>query len=87
MVSVAIAVTEKGELVTDPEIELTGVPETNAKGEAMSGIVYDAVVEALELIPRGGAAIPMRWRNQYRAPCAARSPANGTRSRPVMCMC
>ena len=53
VVSVALAVTEKGELVTDPEIELTGVPETNAAGETMSNIVYDAVMEALESLPRG----------------------------------
>ncbi|MEX0841656.1 MAG: ribonuclease J [Xanthobacteraceae bacterium] len=52
VVSVALAMTEKGELAADPEIELTGIPETNAAGESMNGIVHDAVMEALESLPR-----------------------------------
>jgi len=52
VVSIALAVTEKGELAADPEIELTGIPETNAAGGAMSGIVEDAVMEAIESLPR-----------------------------------
>jgi len=52
VVSVALAVTEKGELVADPEIRMTGVPETNAGGESMNDIVHDAVMDALESLPR-----------------------------------
>jgi ribonuclease J len=53
IVSVALAVTETGELAADPEIELTGIPETNAAGESISDIVYDAVIETMESLPRG----------------------------------
>ena len=52
IVSVALAVTEKGELAADPLIELSGIPQTNAQGEAMSDIVYDAVVDTMESLPR-----------------------------------
>jgi ribonuclease J len=52
IVSVALALSEKGELLANPEIELTGLPETNASGESMSEIVYDAVLETVENLPR-----------------------------------
>ncbi|MEA2951507.1 MAG: ribonuclease [Alphaproteobacteria bacterium] len=52
VVSVALAVTDKGELAADPEVELTGIPETNIAGESMSDIVYDAVVDTMESLPR-----------------------------------
>ncbi len=52
IVSVALALNERGELVGDPEIELTGVPETDRDGNLIGRIVYDAVVEALDSMPR-----------------------------------
>jgi ribonuclease J len=52
IVSVALAVTERGEIVGDPEIELTGIPEADAGGNLMGRIVYDAVVEAIDSMPR-----------------------------------
>ena len=36
IVTVALALSEKGELVADPEVELIGVPETDAAGSAMT---------------------------------------------------
>ncbi|MEA2938584.1 MAG: ribonuclease [Alphaproteobacteria bacterium] len=53
LVSVALALTERGELVGDPEIELFGVPETDAGGTLISRLAYDAVLEAFESMPRG----------------------------------
>jgi ribonuclease J len=53
IVSIAIAMTERGELAADPEVELRGVPETNAQGEAMGQIAYDIAVETFENLPRG----------------------------------
>ena len=41
---VAIAMTDKGELADDPEVELVGIPEKNAAGEVIDEIVFDAVV-------------------------------------------
>ncbi len=52
MVSVALALSEKGELVADPEIELIGIPETDASGAAMADIARDAVEEAFESLPK-----------------------------------
>ena len=52
IVSVALALSEQGELVGDPEIELTGVPETNAEGVNLGEIVYDAVLNVVETLPR-----------------------------------
>jgi ribonuclease J len=52
IVSVALAVTEQGQLVGDPEIELTGVPETDSDGNLIARVAYDAVIEAIDSMPR-----------------------------------
>jgi ribonuclease J len=52
IVSVALALTERGELVGDPEIELTGIPEADRDGNLIARAVYDAVVEAFDSMPR-----------------------------------
>ncbi len=49
---VAIAVTEKGELADDPEVDLVGIPEKNTAGEIIDEIVFDAVVSTVESLPR-----------------------------------
>jgi ribonuclease J len=52
IVSVALALTERGELAGDPEIELTGIPEANRDGELIARLAFDAVVEAFDSMPR-----------------------------------
>jgi len=52
MVSVALALSEKGALVADPEIELIGIPETDAAGRLMADIARDAVEETFETLPK-----------------------------------
>ena len=52
-VFVAIAMTEKGELADDPEVDLIGVPEKNRIGEELDDIVFDVVVSTVEGLPRG----------------------------------
>ena len=49
---VAIAVTEKGELADDPEVDLIGIPEKNAEGELLEEIAFDVVVSTIEGLPR-----------------------------------
>jgi ribonuclease J len=49
---VAIVMTEKGELADDPEVDLVGIPEKNAVGEAFDDIVFDVVVSTVEGLPR-----------------------------------
>ena len=51
-VSVALAVTDKGELAADPELDLIGIPERGDDGALMSNIAFDAVVETMESLPR-----------------------------------
>jgi ribonuclease J len=52
VVSVALAVSARGELVTDPEVMLTGIPAADALGRAIEDIAYDAALEAFESMPR-----------------------------------
>jgi ribonuclease J len=52
IVTVALALSEKGTLVADPEIELIGIPETDAGGASMAEIARDAVEEAFESMPK-----------------------------------
>jgi ribonuclease J len=51
-VFVAIAMSEKGELADDPEVDLVGIPEKNAAGEDLDEIVFDVVVSTVENLPR-----------------------------------
>jgi ribonuclease J len=52
VVSVALAVTDRGELVGDPEIECTGIPDKDADGNMIAQLAFDAVLEAIESMPR-----------------------------------
>ncbi|MGO4715666.1 ribonuclease J [Bradyrhizobium sp. 2TAF24] len=49
---VALALTEKGELADDPEVDLMGIPENNAEGEVIADEVFDLVVSTVENLPR-----------------------------------
>jgi ribonuclease J len=51
-ISVALAMTEKGQVAADPEVEMIGVPETAASGEPMLEIAMDAVLETVETMPK-----------------------------------
>jgi ribonuclease J len=52
IVSVALALSERGELVDDPAVTLTGIPVLDAQGRSMEDVAYDAAVEAFESMPR-----------------------------------
>jgi ribonuclease J len=49
---VALALTDKGELADDPEIDLVGIPEKNSAGEVIDEVVFDVVVSTVEGLPR-----------------------------------
>ena len=86
MVSVALALTDKGELVDDPSLDLIGIPERDRDGGLIYEAVHDAVIETLAIAaarapPRsrrgGGGGPPRRARRGQRAlgqkadmPCA-----------------
>jgi ribonuclease J len=52
VISVALALSEKGQLVADPQIELIGIPETDAGGRSMTDIAREAIEEAFESLPK-----------------------------------
>ncbi len=49
---IAIAVTDKGEMVDEPEVDLVGIPEKTMAGEEIDDIVFDAVMSTFEGLPR-----------------------------------
>jgi len=52
-VSVALALTEKGELADDPSYDLLGIPERDRDGRFLHEAVHDAVLDTFESLPRG----------------------------------
>ncbi len=52
IVSVALALNAQGGIVGEPEIQLDGIPETNAEGDAMVDLAYNALISAVESMPR-----------------------------------
>ena len=52
IVTIALALSEKGTLVADPEIELIRIPETDAGGASMAEVARDAVEQAFESMPK-----------------------------------
>jgi ribonuclease J len=52
IVVVAMAVSEKGALIADPDVELIGIPEVNADKQSMHEIAYDAALETFEQLPK-----------------------------------
>jgi len=52
-VSVALALTDKGEILDDPSLDLIGIPERDRDGGSMYEVVRDTVLETVESQPRG----------------------------------
>ena len=48
----ALALTDKGQLAADPELDLIGIPERDRDGGLMLEAVEDAVLETFESLPR-----------------------------------
>ena len=51
-VSVALAITDKGVLAADPELDLIGIPERDRAGGLILEAVEDAILETFESLPR-----------------------------------
>jgi ribonuclease J len=49
---VAMVLSDKGQLLADPDVELIGIPEVNADKQSMHAIAYDAVIETFESLPK-----------------------------------
>jgi ribonuclease J len=52
VVSIALAVGQRGDLVGEPEVRTTGIPEADTRGNRIEDIAYAAAVEAFESMPR-----------------------------------
>jgi ribonuclease J len=52
IVAVSLVLTTKGELVADPEVGLTGLPETDSRGISLAEIAQVAATSTVESIPR-----------------------------------
>lgn len=52
VVSIALALDERGELAADPEYDLIGLPERDAEGKAMADIVADVIEQTIQSLPR-----------------------------------
>ncbi len=81
---VAIAMTEKGELADDPEVDLVGIPEKNMAGEAFDEIVFDVVVSTVEGLPRARRRDPDALAESVRR--AVRSTLNDHWGKKPLCL-
>ena len=71
VVSIAIALTAKGEMAGDPDVLIAGLPQNTREGAGLDAIVDSAIFESFESLPRGkrrdadtvGAAIERAVRN------------------------
>ncbi|MBM3528701.1 MAG: ribonuclease J [Alphaproteobacteria bacterium] len=52
VVIVSLAVTDKGQLAANPEVELIGLPDSTADGEKMADVAYEAAASTVEQLPR-----------------------------------
>jgi ribonuclease J len=52
LVSIALAINDKGQLLADPEVELIGIPDNTADGVPMNEVAYNAVVETFDTLPK-----------------------------------
>jgi ribonuclease J len=52
VVSVALALDDKGMLAADPEVELIGIPEADQDGEKFAELAYDVALETVEDMPK-----------------------------------
>ncbi len=52
-ISVALALTDKGELIDNPSLDLIGIPERDREGALLSEAAYDAVLQTIDSLPRG----------------------------------
>jgi ribonuclease J len=52
IVTVALALSDNGVLAADPEVELVGIPPTDASGASMTEVALDAIEQAFDALPK-----------------------------------
>jgi ribonuclease J len=83
-VFIAIAMSDKGELVDDPEVDLVGIPEKTRGGEIIDEIVFDVVVSTVEGLPRAHRRDPDATAESVRR--AVRAAVNEQWGKKPLCM-
>jgi ribonuclease J len=58
IVSVSLALGERGDLRADPEVSVTGIPAADLNGRRIEELAHAAVVEAFESLPRAARRDP-----------------------------
>jgi ribonuclease J len=53
VVSIALALTPRGEMAGDPDVMIAGLPERTGEGAAIDALIDDAIFEAFESLPPG----------------------------------
>jgi ribonuclease J len=82
-VSVALAVTERGDLADDPSVDLIGIPERDRDGYLLSEAVYDTVLDTFNSLGRGKRRDPDAVAESVRR--AVRAAVNGRWGKKPMC--
>ena len=52
-ISVALSITDRGDIAEGPSLDLIGIPERDREGHSMHEIVQDTLVQTFESLPRG----------------------------------
>ena len=53
VVSIALALTPRGEMAGDPDVMITGLPDRTSEGAAIDALIDEAIFEAFEGLPLG----------------------------------
>ncbi len=85
VVSIAIAITAKGELAGDPDVLFAGLPQATREGAGVDALIDAAIFETFESLPRQNGAIPISSPGRLNVPSAPPSTTSGARSRRCMC--
>jgi ribonuclease J len=52
-ISVALSITERGDMAEGPSLDLIGIPERDREGRSMHEAVHDALMQTFDSLPRG----------------------------------
>jgi ribonuclease J len=52
IVSVAIAMDERGQIVGDIQMDMAGIPEVDATGESLADLIEDTVIDCVQGLPK-----------------------------------
>ena len=82
VVMVSIALSDKGAMLADPQVDLIGIPEINADKQSMIDIAYDAVIDTYESLPKPRRRDPQAVEESLKRGVRA-AIANSWRKKPI----